>query len=92
MPTENSTEYLMVTSTFDFVKEAMTLRDDQAVYVVFGKQNGSMDCFHRAVDFVGRIMEGDVLLTKLVTMPYPITTTGAGVTSVTVPTCFYGGI
>lgn len=84
MPTENATEYLPVKSTLNFVKESMTVHDDQVLHVVFCKQDGTSDCLHRAIDFVGRIMEGHVTLTELPTMPYHITTRGL----VTVLACF----
>lgn len=92
MPSEDENQYLPVTSTVDFVKESMTLQDDRSLRVVFGKQNKTSDCFHRALDFVGRLIEGDVNLDETPTMHYPISSADVRARPTTVPACFYGGI
>lgn len=59
------------------------------MHVAFGKQNGSSDCFHRCIDFIGRVTEKHLAIGKISTMAYHITRDRK---RVPVPAELYGGI
>lgn len=70
-------------------REAKRSTDDLVIRVIFGKQNGTLDCFHRAIDFIGGIMQGNVEVNAIKTLTVKFT--AKHLNAVDVPEEFYGG-
>lgn len=55
--------------TFGTVKR---VDEESVVRVICGRQNGTLDCFHRGIDFIGRLVDGDVSLNTINDRPWRI--------------------
>lgn len=58
--------------------------------IIFSKQDGSLDCFHREIDFIGRVLEKYFCLKSIPTMKLKLTSNH--IDKVVVPELSYGGI
>lgn len=89
MPTADADQYFPVQNVVEFVKKSLKKDEEAVMNVAFGKQDGTSDCFHRCIDFIGRITEKHLLINKIPTMKYFITRDRK---RVPVPKSLYGRI
>lgn len=91
MPSENGNTYNAMHFAMTLARETLKENDDDTIRIIFGKQDGTKDCFHRGIDLIARVCANEFDFNTLPTMPYKRPSTVKG-KRVTIPKQFYGGI
>lgn len=70
LPTAEAHNYVLM----NYLRETVLFfKMTNEVRVIFGQQTNNNDCFHRALDFLSRLMHGKINLDEMDTFSYPIT-------------------